>query len=134
MKITVDQNFHLDCRPTQISQVLVNLINNSFEAIQDLPEKWIEIHAEIKEERLLVMITDSGKGIPEAAAEKVMEPFLQPKKLARGAGLGLSVAKGIIESHGGTIQLDRSSVNTRFVIDLPIHQADTHDQKLSEVA
>jgi len=120
LRMTGEQGFELKCRPTQISQVLVNLLNNSFEATRSLTEKWVEIHTENNPDRILIMITDSGKGIPNAVAEKIMQPFFTTKEIGKGTGLGLSVSKGIIESHGGSISLDRSCPNTRFVIELPL--------------
>lgn len=107
------------CRPGQISQVLLNMFNNANDAIEGLPEKWIQLSYEvIKEDRILIMITDSGKGIPPEIAEKIMEPFFTTKDVRRGTGLGLSIAKGIIEGHGGNIWLDMEHPHTRFIIEL----------------
>jgi len=121
LRLSINQNFEIECRPTQISQVLVNLINNSFDAIRDLPEKWIEINADLAGGKGRFTVTDSGHGISEKIADKIMQPFFTTKEIGKGTGLGLSVSKGIIETHKGTLQLDRSCVNTRFVIDLPAH-------------
>jgi len=132
LKISGDLNIEFDCRSSQISQVLVNLINNSTEAVASRVEKWVEIHVQTRDGKKVVLtVTDSGNGIPEAIADKLMQPFFTTKEVGKGTGLGLSVSKGIIESHRGTIELDRSCPNTRFVIELPIHQALAANQKPS---
>jgi len=123
LRIAGNQNFNLECRPTQIAQVLVNMINNSFDAVRALPEKWIEINTTVQGDKARITVTDSGKGIPSAVAEKIMQPFFTTKEIGKGTGLGLSVSKGIIENHGGTIELDATAAHTRFVIELPLRQS-----------
>jgi C4-dicarboxylate-specific signal transduction histidine kinase len=113
-------DIEIACRPTQISQVLVNLLGNSFDAIQNLNEKWIEIKVEKYGTMLSISVTDSGRGIPADVAQKIMHPFFTTKEVGKGTGLGLSISKGLIEDHGGRFFLDSTSPNTRFVIELPI--------------
>lgn len=114
MQISVIENsvFDVNCREPQIVQVLVNLLNNSFDAIQNLNEKWIKIEVNPYE----ISVTDSGSGIPKAVANKLMQPFFTTKEAGKGVGLGLSISKGIIDDHGGTFFLDSESKNTKFVI------------------
>lgn len=115
------KNLMINCRPSQISQVLINLINNSFDALQGLKEKWLGIHVkEIDHNRVEISVIDSGPGIPEAVAEKIMVPFFTTKEIGHGTGLGLSISKGIIEDHYGKLSYDKNHTNTRFVITLPI--------------
>ncbi|WP_408096532.1 CHASE domain-containing protein [Peredibacter sp. HCB2-198] len=112
------------CRPSQISQVLLNLFNNAYDAIEGLEEKWIQLSFEvIKDNRILIIVTDSGHGIPSEVAEKIMEPFFTTKDVRRGTGLGLSIAKGIIEAHGGNIWLDMENTRTRFIIELKTRES-----------
>lgn len=114
----------IHCRPAQILQVLLNLLNNAFDAVQDLPEKWVELNTEITpSKRILISVKDSGKGIPNSIAERLMTPFFTTKEPGKGTGLGLSISKGIIEGHNGTLLLDQSKSNTCFVIDLPLPQS-----------
>lgn len=127
----LDPNLTFDGRAIQLSQVLINLLNNSFQAIRCLPKKWIEIRGEIKSsETLRLMVTDSGEGIPPAIAEKIMQPFFTTKDVGEGTGLGLSISKGIIEDHGGRLYLDDSHGHTRFIIELPLKQPSTAPQSL----
>ncbi len=113
--------FVIRCRPSQISQVLLNLFNNSFDAIVNTNGPWIELKiATHGDSKITLRVTDSGPGIPPAVADKMMNPFFSTKEVGRGTGLGLSISKGIIEDHSGRLWYDRSHSNTSFVIELPI--------------
>jgi signal transduction histidine kinase len=111
----------LECRETQISQVLVNLLNNSMDAIEELDEKWIliEVKFEKKNKSFLFSVTDSGPGIPTEVSSKLMQPFFTTKKSGKGTGLGLSISRSIIEVHHGHFFIDEKSPHTRFVFELP---------------
>ncbi|MBI2604890.1 MAG: PAS domain-containing sensor histidine kinase [Deltaproteobacteria bacterium] len=115
----IDDRIQLCCQATQISQVLVNLINNARDAILSLDERWIRIEAHDKGKTVEIAVTDSGKGIPAELHEKIMEPFFTTKQMGIGSGLGLSVSKTIVDFHGGTLRIDPSSPNTRFIVSLP---------------
>lgn len=107
----------VSCRVTELSQVLLNLLNNSHDAIADSKsEKWIRIEAKKVGGKVEISITDSGHGISKEQAEDIFKPFYTTKETEKGTGLGLSISKRIIESHGGTIFIDFDSPNTRFVI------------------
>ncbi len=109
----------LRCRPRQISEVLLNLLNNAFDAVRDLPEKWIRIEVMNFPDSIGVAVVDSGHGIPKEHLGKIMIPFFSTKPKVRGVGLGLSVSRGIVESHGGELRVDEASPNTRFLVTLP---------------
>jgi C4-dicarboxylate-specific signal transduction histidine kinase len=112
-----------ECRATQISQILVNLFNNAFDAISVLSTKWIRIEIiELTDHRLQIAVTDSGGGISEANVAKIMQPFFTTKEVGKGTGLGLSISLGIAQDHGGILKIDSSSKNTRFVLELPLKQ------------
>jgi PAS domain S-box-containing protein len=111
--------FTIDCRSTQISQVLLNLLNNAFDAVEGLNEKWVKIECAESNGCLILSVTDSGNGVAAELREKIMQPFFTTKEVGKGTGLGLSIAKGIIEGHRGTLRYDEQSKNTRFVVILP---------------
>jgi PAS domain S-box-containing protein len=113
----------IECRAVQISQVLLNLFSNAFDAIQELPVKWIRLDAEDLGGSVQIAVTDSGDGIPSEIAAKMMHPFFTTKGVGQGTGLGLSISRGIVESHRGTLRHDPSAPNTRFVVVLPKSQA-----------
>lgn len=107
----------------QLEQVLVNLINNSIDAIDSLEKKWIEFSSFEKNEMIYFSITDSGPGIAPHLAKKIMQPFFTTKQVGEGTGLGLSISKGLIEKLAGEFLYDSNSKNTRFVIKLPKNEA-----------
>lgn len=107
-------------RPSQISQVLLNLINNSIDAIKNSTSPWIELQLAQNQDQICLKLIDSGLGISHDVADKMMEPFFTTKEIGKGTGLGLSIAKGLIEDHEGQFYLDRMCPNTCFVINLPI--------------
>lgn len=102
-----------------MEQVLFNLINNA--AIYTPEKTVISIKAECINEKLLLTVTDNGKGFPEDEIGKVFDKFyrLQNSK-AGGTGLGLSIVKGFVEAHHGTVRLDNAQLGgARFVIEVP---------------
>ncbi len=118
-KIGSKANFIIDCLPTQISQVILNALNNSFDAISELPVKWIKLELVDEDTHVRVEITDSGSGIAKDIQDKVMVPFFTTKAVGSGTGLGLSLSKGIIENHHGQIFFDHESINTKLILILP---------------
>lgn len=104
----------------QISQVMINLLNNSTDAIKDLPEKWIWINVQKKNAFLQVSVVDSGRGIKEEIAAKMMNPFFTTKAPSKGTGLGLSISKSIMDKNNGSLFYDPTHFNTRFVLLLPL--------------
>jgi PAS domain S-box-containing protein len=113
----------IECRPTQISQILLNFLNNSYDAILSLNEKWLELRVEELPEEVKIQITDSGNGISKGVREKLMQPFFTTKEPGKGTGLGLSISNGIALRHHGKIYLDENCKNTRFVLVLPKKQS-----------
>jgi PAS domain S-box-containing protein len=112
--------YELNCRPTQITQVLLNLLNNAHDAIRSLEEKWIRVDMSEESGILKIKVVDSGDGIPEQIAAKIMNPFFTTKEVGKGTGLGLSISKGLIEDHNGKLYYDNTAKNTTFVIELPL--------------
>lgn len=108
----------LKCKPVQLSQVFINLLNNAFDAIEHLEEKWLKITIRPSSQSLEIHFEDSGGGIDEQVAQKIFTPFFTTKQVGKGTGLGLSLSKKIIEDHGGTLSLI-SDVHTHFLITLP---------------
>ncbi|MEZ4872111.1 MAG: ATP-binding protein [Bdellovibrionales bacterium] len=114
-----DENLEINCRSVELSQVFINLLNNSFHAVQSESEKWIRIYVKSTEQFLEFAIEDSGPGIPKESQSKIMDPFFTTKAAGVGTGLGLSISKGIVNSHQGQLYLDVNSKYTRFVIKIP---------------
>ena len=120
IEIQIDPGLQVVCQKVQISQVLMNLLNNAFDAIVDEKNKWIEIHGYRYCNVVRVSVTDSGEGIPEEIVGQIFDPFYTTKDLGRGTGLGLSISSSILLQHGGRLYYDNDHSNTRFIIELPV--------------
>jgi PAS domain S-box-containing protein len=114
---------NLSCRSVQVCQVLLNLIVNAQHAIENLPEKWIQVTVLDHSDSVELRVTDSGGGIPEKIREKIFDPFFTTKGVGKGTGLGLSISAGLIKAHNGALSIDAQSPFTCFVISLPKKQA-----------
>jgi C4-dicarboxylate-specific signal transduction histidine kinase len=101
-----------------LSQVILNLLNNSIDAISHTTAPWLEISTRSSSDLMEILVTDSGTGIPKAIQDKIMEPFFTTKEVGKGTGLGLSVSRGLVQSMNGTLRLDGDHPNTRFVVSL----------------
>lgn len=114
----------IDCRPVQMAQVLMNLLNNAYDAVSEHsgPLRAVWVRAKEVGDHIQISVEDTGPGIPPDVQNRILEPFFTTKDIGKGTGLGLSISKGIIESHEGRLWLDASSKRTRFVIELPIRQ------------
>lgn len=107
-------------RPSEVVQVLVNLLNNSYDAIQNHDRAaWCRVGVTLQADMFLVEVMDSGSEIEPEVVQKMMDPFFTTKLAGKGTGLGLSVSKQIINNHGGDLYYDSLSENTRFVFTLP---------------
>jgi signal transduction histidine kinase len=118
----IDPALEIQCRPIQISQVLLNLLNNAFDAVLTLDEKWVRIETRVSESEIELRVIDSGKGIPVRIREKILQPFFTTKEVGVGTGLGLSISMGIVQAHNGSLFVDAECENTCFVVRLPIKQ------------
>ena len=107
------------CRPVEISQVLLNLINNSYQATSSYPHPWIKIIMEDIGDSFRIQISDCGEKIPPAVKQKLFQPFFTTKDIGVGTGLGLSISRGIVEEHKGKLYYQEDAPNTTFVIELP---------------
>jgi signal transduction histidine kinase len=116
----------LSCDREQISKMLLNLLIN---AIQATPAGGqVSISAQAEGDRILITITDCGKGIPGSIAGKIFDPFFTTGD--KGLGLGLTVARQIVTAHCGNIKVDGSSEKgTSVSVQLPVNPRDQHEQR-----
>ena len=102
----------------QLQQVLVNLSLNACEAMSDGGTLMIATSG--KSDRVVVEVTDTGCGIRPEHLDKIFEPFFTTKAVGKGTGLGLSVTYGIVQQHGGTLEVESAmGKGTTFIITLP---------------
>lgn len=105
-------------KPVEISQVLLNLINNSIDAISELEEKWLRIEIAGGENFVHITITDSGQ-INAEIKERILKDSFTTKPIGKGTGIGLTVSKRIIEAHKGSLAFMKDAPTTTFTISLP---------------
>ena len=106
----------------QLQQVFMNLVSNAAEAMEaGGGGLTIETGHDPSKNTITVSFTDTGVGISRENLSRLFEPFYTTKKKGKGVGLGLSVAYGIIEEHGGAIGVDsEEGTGTRFTVTLPV--------------
>jgi signal transduction histidine kinase len=113
----------LDCRQVEISRVLVNLLNNAFDAVKESRVEVKTVKVLISRERDFVKldIIDNGDGISKENMNKIMTPFFTTKSVGSGTGLGLSLSLTVVENHGGSIKVKSEKGNTVFSVTLPLN-------------
>jgi two-component system sensor kinase FixL len=104
----VDVRYHLDPHldrvlvdRIQIQQVLVNLVRNALDAMQDQSRRQLIVSTMVDDDMAVVSVADTGTGLTPSAEKRLFEPFVTTK--AKGMGVGLSISRTIVESHGGRI-------------------------------
>lgn len=125
-KATVERRYAtlppIECLPSQLNQVFMNLLVNAAQAIPDHGTITVETGA--GEEEVWVAVSDTGCGIPEAIRTRIFEPFFTTKPVGKGTGLGLSLSYSIVQKHGGRIEVDsRPGEGTTFRVSLPVRHA-----------
>ena len=124
-KDEIPPSLKIKCRPSEIGQVLLNLVSNACDAVGELEDKkrLIKINFSDFQDYVELAIADSGEGIPEEIRKKIFVPFYTTKKFGKGTGLGLSLSRKIILSHNGDLYLDNLDQGTKFCVRLPKNQA-----------
>lgn len=108
----------IPCAPSQINQVLLNLLNNAAQAIEGRGQILLKSWAE--DDAVCISLQDSGCGMPAEVLARIFDPFFTTKPVGQGTGLGLSISYKIIQDHGGQIRAaSELGRGTRFLIRLP---------------
>ena len=107
------------CAPSQINQVLLNLLTNAAQAIDGMGR--IQIRSWADAQGIHVSLQDNGRGMPPEVMAKIFDPFFTTKPVGQGTGLGLSISYKIVQDHGGQIRVaSEPGRGTRFLISLPL--------------
>lgn len=111
----------INCRRVEVSQVLLNLLNNAYDAALDSKDgvPWVRIEVLDRATSVDIAVSNSGDLISEDIRKKIFEPFFTTKSAGKGTGLGLSIASRIMTAHQGNLRTDLASGNTRFVMSFP---------------
>lgn len=112
---------HIKLHPERLSEALLNLIYNAIDACEPGNMVSLRVRQRPAEEKMEILVSDNGTGIPAELREKIFEAFFTTKAAGRGTGLGMTIVRRIIEAHGGTIELlEQEAKGTTFRILLPM--------------
>ncbi len=106
----------VECNQSEISQILINLLNNASDEIESHAEKWIQMNIYKSDKEIHFAITDSGKGIPEDILKKIFQPYFTTKDRDKGTGLGLSISKKLAQKNNGDLVYDHDAENPCFFL------------------
>lgn len=123
----------IECREVQVSQIMLNLLNNAFDAVDSVaagkapaPERWVSLKMGLMNgdgpQQIWVEVVDSGPGIDEKFKAHLMEPFFTTKPVGAGLGVGLSLSRAIAQDHHGSLSLIGEEKHTCFRLVLPVTQ------------
>jgi signal transduction histidine kinase len=104
----------------ELNQVWANLLDNAIDAT---PGGHVRLEASADSGQVAVRVIDDGPGIPEAVRNRIFDPFFTTKDVGQGTGLGLDIARRIVQRHKGTIDLHTSARGTEFCVFLPISKS-----------
>jgi len=103
----------------ELAQVLVNLLNNAFDAARHAEPKWIRLTSTDDDDGVTIVVENAGPPIPPEIASEIFRAFFTTKKMGEGTGLGLSISRSIVERHDGSLTHDALARETRFIVRLP---------------
>jgi len=141
IKHTIPKQIHIDLNlpsepcptvadPTQIEQVIINLVTNARDAIGQAPAGKVDIVLSGEDHSLVLSVSDNGVGMDQATVDKIFDPFFTTKEIGQGTGLGLSTIYGIIHRHDGHIQVNsQKGQGATFRIVLPVREWHTQGQE-----
>ncbi|MDD5176669.1 MAG: ATP-binding protein [Sterolibacterium sp.] len=117
----------VECLPSEINQVFLNLLVNAAHAIAEGQRGTITLRSGCDDRQVWIEVADTGSGIAPEILKRIFEPFFTTKPIGKGTGLGLSLSHGIVKKHGGRIEVNSEvGQGTTFRVILPINQ--THEQ------
>ncbi len=123
----LDYKGPLECAAPLLTQVLSNLLENGAQAAGD--GGWVKLTSRATDDRIVLEVSDSGAGVPAALRERIFEPFFTTKPPGSGTGLGLTMARQIIERHGGILDVREAPGGTLFHIEVPLHAPGGRSQR-----
>ena len=111
------------CFPQQINQVILNIFLNSVQAIEK--NGVIKIRTYSENDEVAIQISDNGPGIPPEIIHKIFDPFFTTKDVGKGTGIGLHIVYGIVQRHGGKIEVKSApGQGASFTVKLPLKPPD----------
>ena len=138
--ITVEERLRenlpaVSCDASQIQQVVLNLLLNAAQATHSKPSGHLKIETTAAQGEVRLSVSDDGEGISPENLSKIFDPFFTTKSDGKGVGLGLAVSYGIVQTHGGDIEVkSKVGEGTTFTICLPLQQSGEAGPQLLELA
>ena len=119
-KLLADEMMLINVDTNKLNQVIINLVINAADAMEGKGVLTLKTYRDKRQKKVFLEVADTGPGISEANMSKIFDPFFTTKQVGKSTGLGLSIAYGIIEEHGGRISVKETGEGgTTFVIELP---------------
>lgn len=118
-----DARPYVACVPTQISQVILNVLVNAFQALESSGKTGgkVQVRTERRPTEFLIEIKDNGPGINSEHLPRLFDPFFTTKEVGEGTGLGLSISHHIVSAHGGRIEVESAAgMGASFRVYLPL--------------
>jgi PAS domain S-box-containing protein len=116
----IDPGLSVLCRESQVAQVLLNLLQNAYDAVRERDgERWVRLDVAAGATNITFSVCDSGPGIPAHLEELIMRPFFTTKEVGKGTGLGLSISRKVLDEHGSELTFTESAGHTCFCFSLP---------------
>jgi len=121
-KLELDENLPLlKVVPQDIGRVLLNLINNAFQAVTDVEKPEVVVSTQKLLDKIEIKVSDNGPGIPDSIKDKIFQPFFTTKPTGQGTGLGLSLSYDIVKAHGGELKVTSiTGEGATFTVSLPV--------------
>jgi two-component system, NtrC family, sensor kinase len=130
VNVQIPHPIRVHCVSSQISQVILNLLVNALQAVEAVDPPGggrIEVTASERDDEILIAIRDNGGGVAACNMARLFDPFFTTKTVGEGTGLGLSISHGIVNGHGGRIEVDSAvGCGTTFTIVLPRRPPQSH--------
>ncbi len=118
----------IQCSPSQINQIFLNLLTNAADAIEETGD--IVIRTMEEDGGVRISISDTGSGIPEEVMSKIRDPFFTTKEVGKGTGLGLSIVDQIVTAHGGELIIEsEQGKGTTVTVVLAVESVDAADEQ-----
>lgn len=120
LQLNLPQAFYVLGDTVRIEQVLINLLRNALDAVEQAPEKTVQIVLEADAQQVRIRIIDSGMGLPQEVVKHLFEPFFTTKATGHGLGLGLTISSSIVQAMNGQLEAKNNpSCGAEFVVCIP---------------
>lgn len=111
--------YRITTNPVHISQILLNLLNNSVDSLLDITDRWVEVVLIKENVQIVHSVIDAGPMIAASLQAKIFQPFFTTKPPGQGTGLGLSVSQNLAKNIGAALRLDDQSPTMKFDLKFP---------------